>query len=617
MADSIYYYKRGEFKQYFRTITDQSILVSDAFAGFREIKCLSKRLREQTVQQVSDDPKLIAEVYQALRHGMQPESKYKLPYDKEERQKEIVDSIAESYEIDRKNTQCKVVTGCYKDDKTGQQFPYAVEVAIAPRKDLGVEDAGEVTLIGSVNDTPAIDGGERYFQSDQYAYKWTDRRGDHCKTTARDVLAEIGFNSYWGTSRRRVPSVVSINVKTNVPEWLGAAGKTHMNQIPYGETIAKTLSSMSYNIPSYRGQGYAMVYESSCSDQKSAEEYLDDFLRKRRREIEAEPSLTITDRLSQRGAWYRVRPRMVADGFEPRKNWSITGESFAANIRHHCKDLWPEENIRREYLGIFAKARGMFYYKGQKYPIEFDAIEELASKAAINIVIEKDGVPAVLEPYADKYGVALINTQGRFVDYVKDFVRAAMKNSVVVTLLDDDKVGHDMAKSTDATKIGVSKETVFWLQQNGYPDLRLKDVQEEYSPDGGHSHEYRIEIDAILAEVGAEGLWKYIMHKVEELKPFDLTKSVNMPSSELLYPKEVSEFLSFLNKYTKDVTKTERGEIEDDLSSASELCDIKEKEKEIIESLTDIVAEDEGMKHIVLKLSDVCNWLRELKLGDW
>ena len=152
---------------------------------------------------------------------------------------------------------------------------------------------------------------------------------------------------------------------------------------------------------------------------------MDDFLIDRRKEIEADPSLRITDRLKQRGAWYRVRPIMVADGFQPRKNWGITGESFAANIRQHCKQLGPDENITREYLGIFAKARGVFYYKGEKYPIEFDAIEELASKAAINIVIEKEGVPAVLEPYADKYGVALINSQGRLVDYVKDFVRAS------------------------------------------------------------------------------------------------------------------------------------------------------------------------------------------------
>ena len=176
-----------------------------------------------------------------------------------------------------------------------------------------------------------------------------------------------------------MPSVVLINVKTNVPDWLGAAGKTHINQVPYDETIARALCTMSYSIPSYRGQGYAMMYESSsCSAQKSAEDYLDEFLIDRRKEIEANPSLRITDRLTQRGVWYRVRPIMVADGFEPRKNWGITGESFAANIREHCKQLWPNENITREYLGIFAKARGMFYYKGEKYPIEFDAIEELS-----------------------------------------------------------------------------------------------------------------------------------------------------------------------------------------------------------------------------------------------
>lgn len=257
-------------------------------------------------------------------------------------------------------TQCKIVTGIYKDDKTCQQFPYAVEIAITPRKDLGVENAGKVTFIGSVNDTPAIDGRERYFQSDLCVYKWTDRRGDHYKTTVKEVLVEFGFNTYWGTSRRRVPSVVLINVKTPVPDWLGAAGKTHINQVPYDQTIAKILCAMSYNIPSYRGQGYAVVYESSYTAQKSAEDCLDDFLIERRKEIEADPSLRLTDRLTQRGAWYRVRPIMVADGFEPRKNWGITGKSFADNILEHCKQLWPDENITREYLGIFA--RGMFYY---------------------------------------------------------------------------------------------------------------------------------------------------------------------------------------------------------------------------------------------------------------
>jgi hypothetical protein len=152
------------------------------------------------------------------------------------------------------------------------------------------------------------------------------------------------------------------------------------------------------------------------------------------------------------------------------------------------------------------------------------------SLSSFFIVIEKEGVPAVLEPYADKYGVALINSQGRFVDYVKDFIKAAMKeHSLVVTLLDYDKVGREMAESTDAIKIGVSKETV----------LRFGDVLEEYSPDGGYTREYRLEIDAILAKVKSEGLWKYIMHKLKELAPFNLTKAIDMPANDDFYPPEV------------------------------------------------------------------------------
>ena len=41
------------------------------------------------------------------------------------------------------------------------------------------------------------------------------------------------------------------------------------------------------------------------------------------------------------------------------------------------------------------------------------------------------------------------------------------------------------------------------LRFEGYPDLRFEDVQEEYSLDG-HTHEYRIEIDVILAEAQAK-----------------------------------------------------------------------------------------------------------------
>jgi hypothetical protein len=611
--NSIRYY-RGitAFRHFLKNITDQSMLLSDALSDFREIIVLPKRLGDLYVEQVSDDSNLIKEIDQALKK-MPAETKYKLPYNKKEREKEIVDNIAEVHDIDRKNAQCKVIKGYHKDEKTGQEFPYAIEIAMAPRKDIGVENAGQVNFIGSVNDTPAIDGGERYFQSDQYAYRWTDRNGGHTVNSAREVLSASGFDAtsiY--TSRKRFPSVVYINVKTNVPEWIGAAGKTHMNQMPYAETIAKTLASMSHNIPSYRGQGFALDPTSTSSTNwKTATDYVDEFLIQRRKDVEANPDIRRKDRLTQRGVAYRLRPKMMEDGFEPRKNWGTTMDTMTNMISARCKELWSDESIDREYLGIYAKARGMFYYRGRTTPIDFDAIEELASDAAINIVIEKDGVPAVLEPYADKYRVALISTQGRFAEYVKDFVASVIDDeAIVVTILDDDKVGHEMAESTDAINIGVGKDTVSWLQQNGYPDLTLEKVQEQYSPDSGYSREYRIEIDSILAEVGAEGLWKFIMYKIEELAPLDLRKSIEMPSNEILYPKEIADFLSFLNEYTKQITEYTRNKIDDDLSNSTKLYEAETKENEIEEDLSDEVAEDEGIKRIISKITEL---LKELK----
>jgi hypothetical protein len=364
---------------------------------------------------------------------MRPETLYKLPHDKKEREEEVIDNIAESFVIDKKNAHCKILTGYHRDGE--RQFPYAIEIALAPLKYSDVSKAGYVKFIGSVNDTPAIDGGEKYFQSDQYAYRWIDKKGDHAVRSAMDVLTSSVFNPTSPyTSRKRFASVAYVNVKTDVPDWLGAAGKTHMNQLPYAATIAKTLVAMAHKIPSYHGQGFALdPTPSSTTNQKTATEYMDEFLIQRRKDVEADPNLRITDRLTQRGVAYRLRPEMMADGFEPRIRWSTTMDSITNMISERCKMLWPDENIDREYLGIYAKARGMFYYRGRTTPIDFNAIGELASKAAVNIVIEKEGVPAVLAPYADKYRVALISTQGRFVDHYRMMNDNVLGNNAVLT----------------------------------------------------------------------------------------------------------------------------------------------------------------------------------------
>jgi len=95
--------------------------------------------------------------------------------------------------------------------------------------------------------------------------------------------------------------------------------------------------------------------------------------------LQADPSVKQLDGITQRTAIYRIRPKMEKEGFEPRKNWGTTCKSLANSISQRCQELWPDENITREDLGIYAKARGMMYYQGQTFPIDYESIDELAS----------------------------------------------------------------------------------------------------------------------------------------------------------------------------------------------------------------------------------------------
>jgi len=285
LQDSIYYFKRGEFKNYIQAIDNKSIPVSDAITTFREAKCLSNKLKQITIQQVADNPELIRELYKALRK-MAPESRYKLPYNKEDREKELIENIGEVYDVDKEHAEAKVVTGHYSNEDTGQEFNYALEVVVAPRKDKGVESAGEAEIIGNINSTPSIDGGEGYFQGGRF--EWTHKDELLTQSNLRGVLHECGFNSssYVSTSKKKVPSVVYVNVKTPCPDWLGSAGKTHADMKPFQNDIAKTLSSLAYKIPSYHEKGHSATIKYNYERQELAQDYVDDFLGKRKREID-------------------------------------------------------------------------------------------------------------------------------------------------------------------------------------------------------------------------------------------------------------------------------------------------------------------------------------------
>lgn len=631
---SLWDYKKGEFKDFIRAITDKSIPVSDALIGFRELPCLPRKFKQITIQEISDRPELIQELYNS-RKAMQPEAKFKLDCKPKVREIELIDSLAENYEIDKEAARAKVVLGHYSDVQ--QTFCYAIEVAIAPRTDLDDYHAGEIEIIDCVNDSPSPDGNGIYFNS-SYEYQWTNRKGNRViSSSINDILHECGFNtneSYF--SKRRKPCVLFINLKCRCIEYLGAAGKTHINTEPYADDIAKTVSKLAYMMPSYHGEGYGRLYERSPfekDEDQNAIRYLVDFLLNRKRDVDKDPPLKIRDRLTQSSVWYRIRPIMIEAGFEPKKSWTQTRRYLTSIIDDLCKgsllykgeEIFPGRRMTREDLGIVAAAKGVLFYQDNTYPVSIDSIKELAGKGIGICIIEKEGIPLLLAPHAAKYGIALVTTGGRLTEYVKDLIEEIKKiGSNVWTLVDFDAVGNDIANSTrtPTTKIGIDRDIIKWLLKNGHPELNQSDIEEEYTPPKGipineeYLKHHRIELDSIVAKVGAEALWKYILYRIQlpEFSPngFNLNRVITMPENEEFYPPKVADILEKLDSYRdklladldihiETVLEVHRNQIEAELEHTRVLKTIYDQNYEIKKRLHDIVSYDDGIKHRAAK----------------
>ncbi|MGC2684439.1 MAG: hypothetical protein WA323_21480 [Candidatus Nitrosopolaris sp.] len=482
---------------------------------------------------------------------------------------------------------------------------------------------GEVDIIGNINSTPSIDGGEQYFQGGDY--RWIDEKGNNMYSTSlRSMLHDCGFNSYLNTSKRKVPSVVYVNIKTPCPDWLGSAGKTHINMKPYQDELANTVTSLAYKIPTYHGMGHrATIRYDHPVREKSAQDFLDDFLMERKRQIDRNASLETKDRITQRGVWYRIRPIMISEGFEPKENWGTTAKYIASLIKERCEKLF---RLKREDLGIIASSRATMYYMGSHKPVNIDNFRDLARQGVAIIIIEKEGIADLLYTFADKYGVALVHTQGRFTEDGKDLIEAAKEyGSFVGILVDYDAVGSEIPKAARTTTsiIGINKETIRWLQQNRY-EITLVEVEEEYTPsmrtEDPYLQRYRIELDSVAQKVGPEGLWKYIMFRVKLLAKadgLDYTNVIHKPGSETLYPVEVIDFLSDLQGYTNNITKTKWKEIATELANVPELIDVRAKNTEINESLSPIVTKDPGMQLIVKELKRLREFLSKIKKDNY
>ena len=188
--DSIRYFKGiGEFKHLIQRIDDRNQTVAEALSTFRETKCLNNTFKQMTVQKLVDEPRLIIDLAEALRNGMEPQSQLKLPYKKTEREQELIEDLGMNYRIDRERTAAKIITGYYKNESTKQEFPYYLEAVMAPKSDIGggPRHAGEIEIIGNLNSSLSLDYGESYFTATNNVYLGLIRKGSRCMLLVSEV----------------------------------------------------------------------------------------------------------------------------------------------------------------------------------------------------------------------------------------------------------------------------------------------------------------------------------------------------------------------------------------------------------------------------------------------
>jgi hypothetical protein len=173
---------------------------------------------------------------------------------------------------------------------------------------------------------------------------------------------------------------------------------------------------------------------------------------------------------------------------------------------------------------------------------------------------------------------------------------------------------HIASKVRDIPRIGIDEETLNFFGLIKEPPLTLS-----YSPrlkergflsnyndviDSDFLEHSRVEIDGVLAAVGSQRLWEYIMHKLTTLFPKrDYRRVIFKPVSSS--PGAIGDIEDYIEYVKYKATHTKWEEIEKSLSDIEGMIDIIAKRKEIEDELQDLVTNHETMKAVVSKFEEL------------
>jgi hypothetical protein len=322
---------------------------------------------------------------------------------------------------------------------------------------------------------------------------------------------------------------------------------------------------------------------------------------------------------SQDNLWYNALP--LFNKYDVKYS-NDSREGFKTCIRDLCK----EHGVAREQIGLYASPWGAMYFRGQWHDISFDSIKELAAKGCDIIFIEKRDVVQSLGKYADKWGIALINTHGHMSKYTEDLAELANITGANIALLTDyDVPGILIASKLPETvpRLGIDETTLDNFEINDKEDTTMvipyipkisridaitfhmmiqRDKRfNKGKIDTGFLNRQKIEIDAVIAKVGEEKFWNYLLMKLgKEFKTRNYLRVIDpRPALTKHYPEIVKKLNLLIESHANNITEEESQKIAKELEKVKGFIEVEKKEKEILDDrLGKILQQDEIMNDI-------------------
>lgn len=385
--------------------------------------------------------------------------------------------------------------------KTAQlEFPFLLEVSIIKTSDL----PRNMMYVEGINRSP------------QHYYTFLGGRAEILEwntkgnkiNSADNVFQMLEMYGYSDNSDKckKPRTIVLVNLISPRIDY-ESYGKSRIDLSPFVDDVANTLFKI-------------------CSETRAAHYYKRDtvlglltaLLVSRLKDIEKDPYIAYTDRWTQSTVYYRLRPILIARNIRAQRTY-ITNK-----IRYVCEKKLGKT---RAQLGIIAADRAQLFFRGRWHDVGLDEIDKLVQLGTDMLIIEKEGVAEVLSPFADKMGIALLNTRGFLTEYATTLSELSEKNGCNVAILTDcDVSGLLLAKKVSINRIGIDFDTLSYL------GLTSKEVEESYDPGNNHlmalqrlstddpklselvyytKRGKRIEIDSVLAKVGNGRFWNFIL----------------------------------------------------------------------------------------------------------